>query len=181
MSLSMVNSLTSFEARRTFKVLATELFSSSDGIDMPQGNPVEGMPKADWTVGTGATLDYYLGYLTVASDGTGGRFASYTFSVIPNTTYKYEFEISATTNLAGASGGGSVTTIMVGTEADDGSYLDINNADATLTGSFTVGNTSNTAFLTIHIEDASRKAWINHLHIWEEGFTSSEVVGTMIK
>ena len=183
MNLSMSNSLTSFEARRTFTTKKSEVFANAAGFgsDLPAGDPDTSLSISEWDVGTGATLAQNSGFIAISSDGTCGRLASVPINVTPNTTYNVTTKLTATTNLAGVSAPGSETAFLIGIATDDASLINESNNAAIITADFTVPNTVNKIFITVKSVDASRTGWFDYMHIWEKGFTSSSISGSLIK
>ena len=180
MGLSMGNTLTSFEARRTFTIKKSDAFTLDAGTDKPLGEPDTKIAEADWTAGTGATLNYNSGFASIASDGTGGRYASLPISVTPNTTYSVATKITATTNLSGGTEAGSDSSFLIGTAINNGAYVNESSHTATIAEDFTVGNAVSTIYVTIKSDDASRIGWFDYMHIWEKGFTDSNIVANII-
>tara|TARA_R110002012_G_scaffold194163_5_gene362003 strand:+ start:5327 stop:5872 length:546 start_codon:yes stop_codon:yes gene_type:complete len=162
--LSLANNLTQQdEGTKGTQVLIAEPFASDSSIG------ALGVGEDDWTEGTGCTVDHTSGFATVASDGTANRYASFTVTVTPNTTYNYEYKLTSVTNLSNSATEGTVK-IMFGTEANNDTY-GVNThttAGAAITelGTFSIGDIT-TLHITIKVVTASRKAWIDYWQTWE--------------
>tara|TARA_R100001594_G_scaffold101863_1_gene136452 strand:- start:79 stop:633 length:555 start_codon:yes stop_codon:yes gene_type:complete len=181
MALSMINSVTNFEASKPFVTKVSDVFSLNAGSDNPTGDPDTSIAAADWEAGTGATLAYNGGWCTIASDGTGNRYATLEISVTPNSTYQYDTILTATTDLSTSATAGSNTGFLIGTEKNDGTYVNqINATSGTFTGTFTVGNTIDTIYITIKSIDASRIGWFADIHLWEPGLISSKLATSRV-
>ena len=180
MALSVGNSLITnnqYIDLDALKRIVIETFVSTLASDIPGGQPVEGIALADWTQGTGVTLAITSGHLTVACDGTGGRFASFLLNLTPSTTYKLRSKILTTTDLSNSIDGSATTSLLIGPSINNGDDFSVTSNAVVISDTFTTSNSEQQLYLTVRCDTASRKGWFDYIHIWT-GQESSVNLGT---
>lgn len=185
MALSVGNSLITNNQYIDLDVLkrvVIEIFSSANPSDNPAGQPTEGIALSSetededgsyyWTHGTGVTLGVTASRLTVACDGTGGRFASVLLNLQPSTTYKLRSKILTTTDLSDSVDGSATTSLLIGPSINNGDNFSVTSNSTVISDTFTTTNSQQQLYLTVRCDTASRKGWFDYLHIWTGQETS---------